>query len=113
MDAFVSLFRLALERGWALGLLCILFFGSALLADSHSLLGLPPVVVEWAAAGVLFGAATTIVSLLAQLFKLASSIFAAGRERAESRAEDEREGQEAIANSARWILQSSRSSIRS
>ncbi len=57
MNTALELLRLALDRGWALGLLLLIFCGLVLLADQYGI-ALPVLVKEWAGAGALFGAAT-------------------------------------------------------
>ena len=61
METARGLLRLALERGWTLGLLFLLFFGGAQLG-THYGLQLPQTVLEWSGAGILCGAAVIVVS---------------------------------------------------
>jgi hypothetical protein len=62
MDSFLSLLRLALDRGWALGALLVLFFGGILLGAAYGL-PVPAELQEWSAAGLAFGIAVLLVSL--------------------------------------------------
>ena len=66
MNTALELLRLALDRGWALGLLLLIFCGLVLLADQYGI-ALPVLVKEWAGAGALFGAATFLVSVAAHV----------------------------------------------
>jgi len=63
MDSFLSLLRLALERGWALGALLAVFFGGILFGATRGVL-VPAGLQEWSHAGVLFGVAILLVSLM-------------------------------------------------
>jgi hypothetical protein len=63
METALALLRLAIERGWVLGLLLIVFCGLALVAPLYAGLTLPEIIKEWAGAGVLFGIACIVLSL--------------------------------------------------
>ncbi len=89
MDSFLGLLRLAIERGWTFGLLLIAFCGSALLAARWGLM-LPPSVVEWSGAGLLFGAAVLVVSLV----MLAGGAISAWSQHLEAQAGEQRNREE-------------------
>lgn len=91
MDNFLTLLRLALERGWTLGLLFLIFFGAALLAPSH---GVPfPEILSrsWVNAGFFFGLAVFVVSILNHFLEFVRGIVSNWQEAAEVRREEERE----------------------
>jgi hypothetical protein len=62
MDNFLSLLRLALDRGWTLGGLFAIFFGGILFGTAYGL-PVPAQLQEWSAAGLLFGIAVLFISL--------------------------------------------------
>jgi hypothetical protein len=93
METGLALLRLALERGWTLGLLFLAFCGSALTAAHYGLLELPDVVKQWSGAGVLFGAATTLVSIASHFVSHLKRHHARAAER---RAEADVEAAEAL-----------------
>jgi hypothetical protein len=61
MESFLGFLRLALDRGWTVGALLVIFFAAVLLAGEN--VPLPAVIREWSAAGLLFGAAVLLVSI--------------------------------------------------
>jgi hypothetical protein len=81
MQQLLALLRLALERGWTVGLLLIIFFGLALLGSTHGF-PFPQITNDWAHAGLSFGVATLIVSIIAQLVRIAQSIYTNRRDAA-------------------------------
>jgi hypothetical protein len=89
MENFLALLRLALERGWTVGLLLIVFFGLALLGPAHGF-PFPEEVSRWNNAGLAFGTATFAVSIAANLVRLARSIISERRDAAEVRRNDVR-----------------------
>jgi hypothetical protein len=64
--AAFELLNLALERGWSLGILLVLFSGAILIAP-WSGLRVPSLLEEWAGAGLLFGGSVVVLSLLSQI----------------------------------------------
>jgi hypothetical protein len=62
MGNFLSLLRMALDRGWTLGGILAIFFGG-ILASVHYGIPVPAALQEWSAAGAIFGVAVLIVSL--------------------------------------------------
>jgi hypothetical protein len=92
MEHALALLRLALERGWTLGLLMILFFGLALWAPPHGY-PFPEIVTEWANAGIDFGIAAFVVSILANLIRFLGSFIERRRDVAELRRDQRREAQ--------------------
>jgi hypothetical protein len=72
MNTALELLRLALDRGWALGLLVLIFCGLVLLTDHYGI-ALPVLVKEWAGVGALFGAATFLVSVATHIVPFAQN----------------------------------------
>jgi hypothetical protein len=64
VEQALALLRLALERGWTVGLFFLLFCGGALAAVRFGV-KLPPSLTEWASAGLIFGAAVIGLSWVA------------------------------------------------
>lgn len=62
MESFLSLLRLALDRGWTSGTLLALFFGGILVGTAYGLV-VPAELQAWSAAGLAFGIAVLFVSL--------------------------------------------------
>jgi hypothetical protein len=85
METALALVRLALERGWALGLLMTVFCGLALVGPLS--LPLPAIVKEWSGAGVLFGIACIIVSLCPHLISASTAWAERRREKTQIREE--------------------------
>jgi hypothetical protein len=79
METFLSLIRLALERGWTLGLLFIIFFGLAVLGPLYGY-QFPKIATDWADAGFAFGIAAFVVSVVANLIRYGHSKLLARRE---------------------------------
>ena len=84
MDFFLALLRLAVERGWIVGLLLMVFFGLDRLGAVYGL-PLPEEVSKWANAGLAFGIATFLASIAANLIRLARSTISNRRDAAEVR----------------------------
>lgn len=97
MENGLALLRLALERGWSLGLLFLVFSGGAL-AAAHFGVELPTLVKQWAAVGVLFGVAAIVVSLAANLVALASRVIEERARRRADAAEQEAEARQVRAS---------------
>jgi hypothetical protein len=99
METALGLLRLALERGWTVGLLFVLFCGMAL---ASSVLGtkLPPVVMEWSTAGLIFGVAIILVSWVGKLVGLIRRRLQARAERNAEAAEDAAYARHVLANVA-------------
>jgi hypothetical protein len=62
MEQFLSILRLALDRGWALGALLALFFGG-ILVGGHYGIAVPESLQQWSTAGLLFGVSVLLVSI--------------------------------------------------
>jgi len=92
MNSFVELLRLALDRGWALGLLLVVFCAGILIGPRYGL-PLPALLIEWAGGGVLFGAAVVAVSVTSHVMGGMGAWLSRRRWRAE-------QAEEALANIA-------------
>jgi hypothetical protein len=66
METFLSLLRMAIDRGWTLGALLAIFFGGILLGPQYGL-PVPAELQAWSAAGMLFGVAVLLVSLASHI----------------------------------------------
>jgi hypothetical protein len=97
VESALALLRLALERGWTLGLLFVLFCGAAMTAPRLGF-ALPGSVTEWSAAGLLFGAAVIVVSLAANSVAAIRRKLGQFAERRADLAEQEARGRQALAN---------------
>jgi hypothetical protein len=96
MEQALALLRLALERGWTLGVLLIVFFASAIWAGGHGV-ALPILVIEWSGAGLLFGIATLIVSLIANFISYVRAIIIRRRDANGVRREEKAEARANLA----------------
>ncbi|MBX9778469.1 MAG: hypothetical protein K2Y71_29195 [Xanthobacteraceae bacterium] len=72
MEALLGLLRLALDNGWRLALLIVAFCGLALAAPKVGL-ALPAQVGEWAGAGLIFGIAVLVASMVTRAFGAAAT----------------------------------------
>jgi hypothetical protein len=97
MDSFLSLLRLALDRGWALGALLAIFFGGTLEASRFGL-SLPTPVQEWSVAGLLFGVAVLLVSLASHIVHGIGTLAKERSAKEAHRAAETNEAREALAN---------------
>jgi hypothetical protein len=97
VETAFALLRLALERGWTIGLLFLLFCGAALTAP-HYAVELPDPVKQWSAAGFIFGGAVLLVSLAANVEAIVSRRLHARAGLRAKRAKETIEAQDAIAN---------------
>src|SRR6185437_3071878 len=94
----LALLRLALERGWPLGLLLLAFSVGALLSQHFGFLDIPKAVREWAGVGVLFGLATLVVSAAVKLETAMGRLLTLRRERRRQQQAEEAEEHSVISN---------------
>lgn len=99
LETALSLLRVALERGWTLGLLLLVFCGAALVS-SHFGIRLQETVRQWSVTGVLFGLAAIVVSITANFTEWCRRRFAAGAARIADAAAQEAQGRYFLANLA-------------
>lgn len=74
MGDFLSIVRLALDRGWAFGGLLAIFFAAILGARSYGV-EVPETLQQWSAVGVLFGIAVLLVSMVSHAARGAANLF--------------------------------------
>lgn len=94
MTDFLSLLRIAIEQGWKLGILFIVFFGGALIANHYGVLAMQKDILEWSGAGFLFGVAVAVLSAainLSEALKGARQRRRHQRERIQEEQDDARE----------------------
>jgi hypothetical protein len=97
VETALALLRLALERGWTLGLLFVVFCGGALAAPRFGV-ELPDPVKQWSGAGLLFGVAVIIVSGTSHFLQLAGALLDSRARRRAAAAQRDAENRQVVAN---------------
>jgi hypothetical protein len=101
VDNVIALIRLALDRGWPLALLFLLFCGSIILAPWYGV-ALPLGVTPWAWLGFLFGGSAFVVSMTMHFSRWIEQFLKRRRNRKAERKQAEDQAGDVIANL--WTL---------